>query len=546
MKNWTIGKRITAGFASVIIVALALGAFAYTRLSAIANHSARIASQSFPSVQLVLRAQKNIIDYNQIIYKHVGSQSKEDKERLDADLAAVSADNTKVYEELGALVTSEKGRNLLDRTTAARADWIKVRQVVLELSRQANNNAQAYQVARTQMDPLGNQYLADLQSLVEFIKADADAGTKEIQSAVQTSQLSILIGLSLALIIGVSVAFVIIRGTGKTLNLVATVLDEGSSQVASAAGQVSSTSQSLAEGAGEQAASLEETSASLEEMSSMSKNNAELALKCQGWMGEARTVVGNVDKLLTETAASIQQINRASEETGKVIKTIEEIAFQTNILALNAAVEAARAGEAGMGFAVVADEVRNLAQRCAQAAKETSTLIENATATARKGSQLTLSTQQAFKQNLDISGKIGAAVDEIAAAVKEQSQGISQVNIAVGQMDKVTQSNAAAAEESASASQELSAQAETMKHSVAQLLILVGQNEKSVAAEPSRARPVASFSQPNSPAVAPPHTADAKGRARGGNGMAKAPLTPAALAAGTRATIPLEGDFKDF
>jgi methyl-accepting chemotaxis protein len=181
-----------------------------------------------------------------------------------------------------------------------------------------------------------------------------------------------------------------------------------------------------------------------------------------------------VNKLLSELAASVQEINRSSQATGKVIKTIEEIAFQTNILALNAAVEAARAGEAGMGFAVVADEVRNLAQRCAQAAKETSGLIENATASANSGSQLTAATQEAFKQNVEIASKIGNSVDEIAAASREQDQGISQVNTAVVQMDKVTQSNAANAEETASAAEELNAQAEALREAVASLVKLAG------------------------------------------------------------------------
>ena len=193
----------------------------------------------------------------------------------------------------------------------------------------------------------------------------------------------------------------------------------------------------------------------------------------QGLDGEARVIVGNVDKLLNETAGSIHEIKRSSEATGKVVKNIEEIAFQTNILALNAAVEAARAGEAGMGFAVVADEVRNLAQRCAQAAKETSLLIENATNAAGKGTQLTVATQEAFKKNIEIAAKIGSAVDEIATAVKEQTEGISQINVAVGQMDKVTQSNAATAEESAAAAEELNSQAFAMKSSVNELLQLV-------------------------------------------------------------------------
>ncbi len=240
---------------------------------------------------------------------------------------------------------------------------------------------------------------------------------------------------------------------------------------------------------------------------------------------------------MNQTATSIQEINRSSEDIAKIIKTIEEIAFQTNILALNAAVEAARAGEAGMGFAVVADEVRNLAQRCAQAAKETSVLIESATTAARQGSQLTVSTQDAFKQNIEIATKIGAAIDEIAAAVKEQSQGITQINTAVGQMDKVTQSSAANAEESASAAEELNAQAETMKQSVAGLLQLVGGACQTATpmGGPVRAHEV----RPAVPATTVPAPVRSNGQSHAAR--EKAPVTTT-----RRAEIPLEGDFKDF
>jgi methyl-accepting chemotaxis protein len=292
------------------------------------------------------------------------------------------------------------------------------------------------------------------------------------QSVSSIREAAVLFGLG-AIALVVAVVWLLTGNLIRSVRGIAVSLTSGAEQTTSAAAQVSASSQSLAEGASEQAASIEETSSSLEELSSVSKNNSEQTEKCKTWMGEARVIVANVDKLLNETAVSIQEINHSSQATGQVIKTIEEIAFQTNILALNAAVEAARAGEAGMGFAVVAEEVRNLAQRCAQAAKETGVLIESAATAARKGSQLTLSTQDAFKQNIEIATKIGVAVEEIAAAVKEQSQGISQINLAVGQMDKVTQSNAANAEESAAAAEELNAQAETMKHSVAELLELV-------------------------------------------------------------------------
>jgi methyl-accepting chemotaxis protein len=314
-------------------------------------------------------------------------------------------------------------------------------------------------------------------------------------------------------------------------------LDKVSQGSGNSAAQVSVSSQSLAEGSSEQAASIEETSASLEELASMARNNAELTNHCKGWMSEVRGVVAEVDQLLNQTAAAIQEINRSSEATSKVIKTIEEIAFQTNILALNAAVEAARAGEAGAGFAVVADEVRNLAQRCAQAAKETSVLIEAAVTAARRGTQLTATTQTTYKKNIETAGKVGTAMDEIAASVKEQSEGLAQINTAVTQMDKVTQSNAASAEESAAAAEELSAQAETMKEVVHQLLRLVGD-----ATPPVIATLPGGEGGNTGPALAPPATTLPR-TVHGGGRPAKAGK-PAAAVRG--AGIPSAGNFKDF
>jgi methyl-accepting chemotaxis protein len=209
-------------------------------------------------------------------------------------------------------------------------------------------------------------------------------------------------------------------------------------------------------------------------MSSMTKQNADNSSQAKAMMGEVRKIVDKVDGQMGNMVQAIEEITHSSQETGKIIKTIDEIAFQTNLLALNAAVEAARAGEAGAGFAVVADEVRNLALRAAEAARTTGNLIEGTIKAVQHGNELTHLTQEAFRENASISLKVEQLVDEIAAASQEQSQGIGQVNVAVTEMDKVTQRTAANAEESASAAEELNAQAEQMKSYVADLVQVVG------------------------------------------------------------------------
>lgn len=281
---------------------------------------------------------------------------------------------------------------------------------------------------------------------------------------------------SIALTLGIALAFFIARSLVRSLSSIVETMTEGAGQVASASAQVSSASQSLAEGSSEQAASIEETSSSLEEMSSMTKQNADNAGQADNLMKEANRVVGDANSSMTELTTSMEEISKASDETQKVVKTIDEIAFQTNLLALNAAVEAARAGEAGAGFAVVAEEVRNLALRSADAAKNTAELIDGTVKKIKSGSDLVAETNNAFAKVAESSSKVGELIAEVTAASNEQAQGIEQTNTAVAEMDKVTQQNAANAEESASASEELSAQAEQMMVIVGELKALVGGN----------------------------------------------------------------------
>jgi methyl-accepting chemotaxis protein len=296
---------------------------------------------------------------------------------------------------------------------------------------------------------------------------------KKMEAQMAQANTLMFAGALAAVILGLAAAFFIIRSITRPIKRVIEGLLEDSEKVSAASIQVSSASQSLAEGASEQASGLEETSASMEEMSSMTKQNADHARQAKIMMGEAQGIVKKVNTHMDQMGQAITEITRSSEETGKIIKTIDEIAFQTNLLALNAAVEAARAGEAGAGFAVVANEVRNLAMRAAEAAKNTSNLIENTITAIKNGNELTATTREAFRENTLVAGKISDLIDEIASASEEQAQGINQVSQAVTEMDRVVQQNAAAAEESAAASEELNVQAAQMKNMVDDLVILV-------------------------------------------------------------------------
>lgn len=275
------------------------------------------------------------------------------------------------------------------------------------------------------------------------------------------------------LIAGIGGIF-LIKSITAPINRVIAGFREGAEHIATASSQVSSASRSLAEGASEQASSIEETSSSLEEMASMTRQNADNAGAANALMNDTGRVVDEANLSMGKLTESMKDISDTSEETAKIIKTIDEIAFQTNLLALNAAVEAARAGEAGAGFAVVADEVRNLAMRAADAAKTTADLIEGTVKKIKHGSDLVTEANEAFGRVATGAKKGGKLVEEIAAASSEQALGIEQVNKAVSEMDRVVQANAASAEQSASASEVLNGQAEQLKSYVGELIALVG------------------------------------------------------------------------
>ncbi len=271
---------------------------------------------------------------------------------------------------------------------------------------------------------------------------------------------------------------IITRSITKPVNRIIAGLNEGADQVNDAAGQVSSASQQLAEGASEQASSLEETSSALEQMAAMTRTNSENAKQANELADQARTAAQTGDKTMGQLNGAMTAINESSGKISKIIKVIEEIAFQTNLLALNAAVEAARAGEHGKGFAVVADEVRNLAMRAAEAARETTGLIEDSTNRAKEGTDVAGEVGKALGTIVADVTKVADLVSGITKASEEQAQGVDQVNTAVSQMDKVTQQNASGAEESASAAEELSAQSLAVKGMVDELAAVISGSGK--------------------------------------------------------------------
>jgi methyl-accepting chemotaxis protein len=287
-----------------------------------------------------------------------------------------------------------------------------------------------------------------------------------------------LVGVLLFVVAVVGVVEVqVVRRITRSLRQTITALSQGSERTASAASQISASSHSLAQGASEQAAALEETSASSEEINAMARSNTENSRKAADLVTQSGQKIVETNQLLEQMVAAMGKIKNSSGKISKIIKTIDEIAFQTNILALNAAVEAARAGEAGMGFAVVADEVRNLAQRCAQATGDTAALIEEAIANSNDGKAKVDQVAVAMRGITDESNQVKMLVDELSVGSQEQARGIEQIAKAIVQMQQVTHKSAAGAEEGASAAESLKAESVSVRNIVERLTAEVGSRE---------------------------------------------------------------------
>ena len=344
--------------------------------------------------------------------------------------------------------------------------------IIYKLARQ-DSNAEAFRILLEECNPTRRaetQVIGDIVASGEQLLSGA---IDEAQKDYTTAWMTLLTVGAIGLLIGIIASVIAVNRINRQLSHTINELSGRSGDVERIASQLATGSDALAQGANEQASALEETSSALEEMASMTRQNADNAGKTSSTMDNTLKLVSDGSDTVETVTAAMAEISDSAEKISNIIKTIEEIAFQTNLLALNAAVEAARAGEAGKGFAVVADEVRNLAQRSAQSAKDTSELIQATVERIRNGSQNVERLATGFKDIEDASQGVGRLVNQISAATNEQAQGVDQVNTAVAQMDKVTQTNAATAEESASAASELSDQSANLNALIHGLASLV-------------------------------------------------------------------------
>ena len=479
----TISQKMLTGFGLLVVLTAIVGITGYQGITKAVNTMGEVIEEDFPYVQTAQEVKADLLQhrrYEKDFFLNIGYPEKQKSylNHFDAE-SALLKDRLASLDKL-----IRKDPHLPD----------DIRQKAASLSNLFENYQRGFKTVVKQVqadsgiDPISaNQlmtpYKKDIHTLEEDVDLIADAGDQmlltsaggSISTGRNVRNILVLISL-IGLAVGIVLCFYIPFSINRVVTGVADGLNASAEQVVSASAQIAASSQSLAEGASEQAASIEETSSSLEEMASMTKQSADNSNQANTLATDTKATTETCSNIMQEMTAAIGQVNESSQETQRIVKTIDEIAFQTNLLALNAAVEAARAGEAGAGFAVVADEVRNLAIRAAEAARNTTDQIDDISKKIEDAMEMVFKTIDAFSKVDDNTGKVNELIAEIAAATNEQAQGVDQLNTVIAEMDKVVQKNAANAEESAGAAEVLNGQAEHMNNMVSKLARLVGRD----------------------------------------------------------------------
>jgi methyl-accepting chemotaxis protein len=474
MSSLSISQRLFIGMGALALLLMVSGGVSIWAGSEMKRQLDVTAREIARDVDLARQIERDAVvldaEQRRLVLSGLGGD-KDGMARAQQTMQSTRESSSASLSELGRRGSAHDRQGRLEQIVSTLETWDASNTQVSQLIT-AGDASSAWDVTRKTSGPLLEKVREAARDLVQQ-QETAFAESLQIGEANFRFMRLLLIGMFvLSIPVSLAAAYVVRRIT-RTLQAVTVDLGNGAQQVASAAAQVAGASQALSQGAGDQAASLEETSAAMVEMTSMARRNAESSHHVSEMTTEATTLIAAATGALGEMVTSMSAIKTSSDKVAKIIKTIDEIAFQTNILALNAAVEAARAGEAGMGFAVVADEVRNLAQRSAQAAKDTAMLIEESIARASEGQQRV---EQVSKSVSAISGsaaRIKALVDDVNSASREQIRGIDQVTHAVSQMERVTQSTASSAEENAAVGEELSAQAASTMVAIRRLSRLI-------------------------------------------------------------------------
>ncbi len=491
LKQLRLSAKLICSFLLVTLITFILGCIGWVSIQKLGANLAQINNKMLPSIQdlltmesgmnSILAAERSMLiapDQDEMVFQ---------KNRMNTIWKDVEK-SAKNYESIISLQGERELWTTLQTTWSAWKDsHDQVVNLALVGTTASKKKAQeiSYTVARQNFLKSEDT----LKKIIAFNRQASDLEDKRAENEQRNTSVLIVISIAVGLLLSLGLGYFLSTSITRSIKNSVDSLTESATQIAAASTQLSATSQQLAEGSSEQAAAIEETSTTLEETSSMVQQNTENTRQAGLLSKQTIDAADHGNREMAQMMASMNELKKSSDQIAKIIKVIDEIAFQTNILALNAAVEAARAGEAGMGFAVVAEEVRNLAQRSAQAAKDTAAMIENNIELAGKGVSVSERVQEALSTITQQAKKVNELMEEIVVASQEQSQGILQVNKAITQMETVTMSNAAGAQESASAAEELNAQVFSTREIVHQLKALVDGGAVDDAEAPLTAKP---------------------------------------------------------
>jgi methyl-accepting chemotaxis protein len=479
MRTLTIGKKLSLTFGGLVALLLAMGGMwrlsigemggALERTVQFTGRKTEMANRISVAVGGMVAAQRSVLLAHMTKdLAEVASLEQQFRESAQTVEATVN--------ELEPLLETERGKRAVADLRQNLSAWV---QSYLEMKRLCDSGKleEANRLRIEKSRAPAKIVLAASINLAQAGREIMATANENGHRLTARSRWLALVLIGLTVFVGTIGAFQIVRVT-RALRMVAAQLGDGAKQVASAAAQISASSQSLAQGATEQAASLQQTSASGEEVNAMARRNTQDSNSAALLVAGSQQKFSETQRSLDEMVGAMTAINMSSSKIAKIIKVIDEIAFQTNILALNAAVEAARAGEAGLGFAVVADEVRHLAQRCSGAANDTTLLIEESIAKSNQGQAKVEQVASSIRAVTEDALAVKVLVDGVKAGSQEQARGIEEIAKSIAQMEHVTQSAAASTEESASAAVELSAQSESLMTVVEQLTAMVGSDSR--------------------------------------------------------------------
>jgi len=474
MQGWTVGKKLLTTFSVTFLLIVALLGL-YVQQTHQSN-------QQLTRVLHTLNKKLEIGNTIELATTEMQGAQRGLMLSYEAKDAASAPPYVQVYEESGRkidnsltdlepLITSDTERAALQSVRENRATWAPRFQELAAIC--ASGDTDKAYALRSQNKVISAAMHSSAQALVKEQENSLDLAEKESTASLTRSLWFTGIAVFLSLLVG-TIVFLLVNHITGSLKQTVEQLSDGANQLTEGAGHISASSQTLASGTSQQAEAISETSSASEEIGSLTRRNAENATRASGLMENTTTLVADANRSLTDMQHSMKAMNESSTRVGNIIKIIDQIAFQTNILALNAAVEAARAGDAGKGFAVVADEVRNLAHRSAEAAKDTSALIEESMAKSHEGSSKLDLVATSIRAITESAAQVKGLVDEVKSGSAEQTKGIELISSKMAHIEKITQSAAANAEEGAATGEQMQAQATSLHGIVETLRVMVG------------------------------------------------------------------------